>query len=882
MQTRPDCIRCLRILNLHLLRPLLQVEPKQKMRDVRRRLLDLRVVEEEVENRAPNRPSQRRRVLLIHVVGVASSRRPLGALQLRLGHVLVQSLHERFLDAERLRRRLKKAYEAIELDAPRSRSTPLQLGELLLDVEEGRVGDDGEDLNGKERDLVVFLAGDEEGDLDDDLGMVEERLVERVEGLEARELLLRDVDGALGEGGEGDLEEGSLEVEGAADDAEAAEHAAREERRAGEVVANRIVSGGDDGEDELEKGSAVENAGEDIETGVEDELGEGRGLLTTSAGGPREEGSEVERGERLLDERERDVRDLPPLLGVGELPRARLEENVVDDELDVRVDTRSAVRRSEVVGDGVGVELDASADRFSGRRGVDEGIEELNEGGRLGVDLIGRLDLLQFGEDPALERERLGTSHQRAADGAGSEPSSTSSVPPFRRCPRRQDLTLLQGRPRPPRNVDAEGSTRTREGFDGVEQARLQLDGNGTTGEGEEGGDGTVALVVVEGGAGDVRVGDDLAKEANEGAEEGNFFRRHLAHDALGVRTGFERSIGEVGEVKLEGTEKGGPRAVGGGTLVGVDGKELEGVGRAERSRGESGNHLVVRSHHRGRTALAAPAEEGGEAGVGRVGRGGGGRRVGRRLLPELEAAVRVGAVDGGDEEKEGFEVVPRGCGLLLETARRAESAAAMRSRDDVLFAIAELAEDRDPVRDNLYDEDLHLLDDVVLEPRVDQRVSSQRLHLPSKSAPDLVELLIPLERENRLPEEGEDSRVHCGPRQAIDELPSVLFEVGHDASGRVEEDGPKELDHGFELGNGPGTGEVGAHLGDERLVLEERGHLLGGGRVGGVEGGEEGDEDVDGGAVGEGGGLELLDEEVDVVLGHVSTGADEEKELTN
>lgn len=88
------------------------------------------------------------------------------------------------MDPQRLGRGLKKANKAVEL-ARSGSVAPLKLRELLLDLKEGRVGDDGEDLNRKEGDLVVLFAGDEEGDLNDDFGVIEEALVDRVERLES-------------------------------------------------------------------------------------------------------------------------------------------------------------------------------------------------------------------------------------------------------------------------------------------------------------------------------------------------------------------------------------------------------------------------------------------------------------------------------------------------------------------------------------------------------------------------------------------------------------------------------------------------------------------------------------------------------------------------
>lgn len=130
-----------------------------------------------------------------------------------------------------------------------------------------------------------------------------------------------------------------------------------------------------------------------------------RSSTTTSDGSPGEERSQVVAGEALLDEREADVRHLPSLLLVDKLASASLEEDVVNHETNVRVDAGSTVRSAEVVGNGLRVDLDAATDGVQRRRGVDERVEELNKRGRLGVDPVGRLDLLQFGENPSFETE---------------------------------------------------------------------------------------------------------------------------------------------------------------------------------------------------------------------------------------------------------------------------------------------------------------------------------------------------------------------------------------------------------------------------------------------------------------------------------------------
>jgi hypothetical protein len=138
-------------------------------------------------------------------------------------------LYEGFLNAESLGRGLKETDESVQF-------SPALVGELLLNVEEWRVGNDREDLNGEKCDLLLLLARDKKRDLDDNFGVVEEGLVDWLLTFETSELFGTEGDGRFGEGGKEYLEEGRLYFESSSDDAERAKHARGEEGSSSYIV----------------------------------------------------------------------------------------------------------------------------------------------------------------------------------------------------------------------------------------------------------------------------------------------------------------------------------------------------------------------------------------------------------------------------------------------------------------------------------------------------------------------------------------------------------------------------------------------------------------------------------------------------------------------
>lgn len=421
--------------------------------------------------------------------------------------------------------------------------------------------------------------------------------------------------GTLPQTRQNDLEERRLELKDPLDDPKAPQHAGREHWRPRQILVDRLVPRRDDRKERLEEFAPIQDPRKDVKARMQDELRQ------RSTRGPRssdrrrgEEGTEVVAPEALLHERKTRLGDGPALARVGKLALTRLEEDVVEDEVDVRVDPGRALRCTEVVGDRLRVDLDASTNGGEGGRGMDEGVEELNERRRFGVDLVGDLDLLEFGEDTSLDTERSDPPTRR------SHPRSSSRV--LHR-ERREDLTRLERRPCPTSDFDAKRSSGPRERRDRSQEARLEFERDRATEEREQRRDGAVTLVVVEGCAGDVRVGDDLSKEANERPEERYLLGRHLPQTAFCVRPRFGGTVGEVLGVEGEGTKegcpgevvrgRGGVRGVGrGGAFVGRE--AFERVSRALGTRGERSDHLVVRAHHPQRTTFGTPAEEGGEA----------------------------------------------------------------------------------------------------------------------------------------------------------------------------------------------------------------------------------------------------------------------------
>lgn len=864
MQTRPLRVGRLGIINLHLLLLAANVEAQQEVSNVGSRAIGLRVGQQQVEDgrldRLPNAtPSTPLRSI------------PLAQLEIRLGHVVLETLHDAVEDAQGLGGRLQESHKAVEFVAP-------LLGELLRHVKQGRLGDDGEHLHREQGNLVLLLAADEQRNLHDDLRVVEERLVDLLHALQAIETVLRDGEGRLGEGGYDDLEEGRLQLEGATEDAHASKHACGEKGRAGKVGANRVVAGREDGDHDLEEGGGAEQSREEVEAGVEEEVRERRGGRVGGAAArssrcrPGEEGSQVEADEGLLHKLEADVGDGPPLLLVAVLPLARLEQDVLDDKLDVGLDAGRALRCAEVVGDRLRVDLNAATNGLDRRRDVDEGVEEFDEGRRLWVLLVHRLDLHQLGDD-ASRRADLSCSTKHAV--ARRESTSANPTVPLRM--RRQDLTLLESDPGPPSDVDAERSSWPREGGNGTDEGRFEVEVDVALEEAEEGSEGTVSLVVVEGGAGDVRIEDDLAQDSNERLDEGYFLGRHAADGRVGVETIVEGLVGsgEAGEVVIERAEEGLPGEGGRRGDVGVEGasrgEKLKGVGGAMRSRRERSHHLVVGALERRRAALGSPPKEGRQLGRLGVGSRAHGIVIDDNLLPVLEAAVGCTAVDRGDEDEEGLEDLERP--IVLRSSP---------SRHGILLAIPQLAQGPVLGGDDFAHEHLELLGDKVLEVRVHADISSERRNLAPNPTPHRLELRVQLVPEHGLAKEGKDARIERLPHERVDELFVVLLKVGV-LGGDVEEGGPLKLHGRLELVHGPGrvARDGLGDLVDERLVAVKVLEVVRGSGVGDVKGGEEGDECVDCGAVGGRGFAELGEEEEDVVGSHVSTGADEEEKLT-
>jgi len=111
--------------------------------------------------------------------------------------------------------------------------------------------------------------------------MIEEGSVDGLKTLETRELFGTEGERRFGESRESDFEERRLDLESSTNDTKGSEHAGGEERSSSDVVGDRVETGGDDGENGSEEWTAAEKPSKDIETGMKDELSEGRGVVCT-------------------------------------------------------------------------------------------------------------------------------------------------------------------------------------------------------------------------------------------------------------------------------------------------------------------------------------------------------------------------------------------------------------------------------------------------------------------------------------------------------------------------------------------------------------------------------------------------------------------------
>lgn len=84
---------------------------------------------------------------------------------------------------------------------------------------------------------------------------------------------------------------------------------------------------------------------------------------------------------------------------------------------------------------------------------------------------------------------------------------------------------------------------------------------------------------------------------------------------------------------------------------------------------------------------------------------------------------------------------------FFVSSPRGTVSSTTVRRRGDVLFAVPQLAENGDLVRNDLEDEELDLVRHVLLEGAFDDMPSSNRSELCSNPSPDHVEVSIPLVR---------------------------------------------------------------------------------------------------------------------------------------
>lgn len=242
-------------LNRNLAREAVDVEAEDEVRDVRRGRIGGGVLKQQVHDRGPDR--------LANVAAAGAGR--LAEFEVRLKHVCSEAVGEALENAVDVGRALEDADEAVQARAR-------LLREALLGVEKPRLGEDGDDLDGQERDLVLLVAADEQRDLDDGVRLEKERLVDRRELGEPRALVLWNVHRRKSECLHVYVEERRLEREHAAEDAHAAQDALGKQRCARAVVGDRVVPGADDREDRAEELAVGQQAREDVEARVHDEL----------------------------------------------------------------------------------------------------------------------------------------------------------------------------------------------------------------------------------------------------------------------------------------------------------------------------------------------------------------------------------------------------------------------------------------------------------------------------------------------------------------------------------------------------------------------------------------------------------------------------------